>query len=141
MATGIQIVIEARDPHTQAAFWAEALGYDVEDATELITAVVKAGHASDDDIVDIDGRLFWRTLVGIQDPTGTGPRLLFQAGERSKSAKNRVHLDVTAEDREEFVAYVETLGGSRVADHETGGFHWTIVADPEGNEFCVSEAH
>ncbi len=39
------------------------------------------------------------------------------------------------------IARVLDLGGSRVEDHEIQGFHWTVLADPEGNEFCVAGGH
>ena len=55
--------------------------------------------------------------------------------------KNRMHLDLVAEDPEALVARVLALGGSRLADHEMGDLHWTVMADPEGNEFCVTPKH
>lgn len=76
-ATPIQIVIDANDPLAQARFWAQALGYDVEDTTDLINRVLEAGHATRDDIHENDDRLYWNDLVGISDPESTGARVLF----------------------------------------------------------------
>jgi predicted enzyme related to lactoylglutathione lyase len=92
---------------------------------------------------------FWGTLLGIEEKarfpnfvwmsrmSDGGPSLAFQVVPETKSVKNRMHFDLTVADREEFAAHVESLGGSRVADHEIEGFHWTVMADPEGNEFCI----
>jgi predicted enzyme related to lactoylglutathione lyase len=55
-----------------------------------------------------------------------------------KSVKNRLHVDVTADDREVEVARLMGLGGSRASDHDEWGAVWTVMADPEGNEFCVA---
>nr|WP_291819744.1 VOC family protein [Candidatus Microthrix sp.] len=77
-ATPIQIVIDATDLLAQARFWAEALHYEVENTTDLINRVIEAGLATRDIIHEDDGRLYWNDLVGVGDPGGTGPRLLFQ---------------------------------------------------------------
>lgn len=108
-------MIDCNDLDAMVEFWTQALGLEA-----------KARYPS---------------YVWLSRLSEGGPSLALQLVPEPKTIKNRVHLDVTADDREAYVAYVETIGGSRVADHESGGFHWTIVADPEGNEFCVSEAH
>ncbi|MCJ7781955.1 MAG: VOC family protein, partial [Acidimicrobiia bacterium] len=56
-----------------------------------------------------------------------------------KAAKNRLHLDLSTVDPELLVSHVEALGGERRHDHEIAGFHWTVCADPEGNEFCITK--
>ena len=68
-----------------------------------------------------------------------GPALAFQQVPEKKAGKNRLHLDLGVEDREAFITHVESLGASRVEDHQIGEFHWTVMGDPEGNEFCVYE--
>ena len=49
-----------------------------------------------------------------------------------------MHLDLAVEDPEAFIARVVELGGTRLQDHEMGGIRWTVMADPEGSEFCVT---
>ncbi len=95
---------------------------------------------------------FWSKLLGIAEKmrfpgylwlnamTEGGPALAFQQVPEPKQVKNRLHLDISADDPEAFIARVEELGGSRLADHELEGFHWTVLADPEGNEFCVTKS-
>lgn len=93
---------------------------------------------------------FWKDLLGLQEKErfpgfvflsrmgGTGPGLALQQVPEAKAVKNRMHLDLVVEDREAVVARVQGMGGTRLADHEMGGFHWTVMGDPEGNEFCVA---
>ncbi|MBW8740683.1 MAG: VOC family protein [Streptomyces turgidiscabies] len=98
--------------------------------------------------------LFWSELLGrpladddkpgdpealIQDPDG-GPRLLFVRVPEGKTAKNRLHLDLRphGRTRDEEVERVVSLGARLVADHRRpDGGGWVLMADPEGNEFCV----
>lgn len=70
--------------------------------------------------------------------SGTG--LLFIPVPEGKTAKNRVHLDLSPEDetRDEAVARAVTLGATVLADHrKPDGTGWAVLGDPEGNEFCV----
>ncbi len=55
--------------------------------------------------------------------------------------RNRLHLDTEVEDVDAAVARIAELGGSFVEDHEIGGFAWKVMADPEGNEFCIAPSH
>jgi predicted enzyme related to lactoylglutathione lyase len=64
--------------------------------------------------------------------------ILFQKVPEPKTAKNRAHIDFDAGDMAAEVARLVDLGASVVAEHNLGDFRWTIVADPEGNEFCVT---
>jgi predicted enzyme related to lactoylglutathione lyase len=48
-----------------------------------------------------------------------------------------VHVDLEVDDLEAWTRWVRRHGGSRVADHQTAGIYWRIMADPEGNEFCL----
>lgn len=57
-----------------------------------------------------------------------------------KTAKNRMHLDLMAPDPEAEVNRLVELGATRVADREEYGYTWTVMADPEGNEFCIAKA-
>ena len=81
--------------------------------------------------------------VPIVDPAGHGPLIWVVPVPAGKTAKNRVHWDVVGS-VEELLAQVATLvrGNDRPADGEdvdptTGGIEWDVLADPEGNEFCV----
>jgi hypothetical protein len=73
------------------------------------------------------------------DSPGGGPQLFFQQVPEAKVAKNRVHLDLRAADREGEVQRLIALGATRLRDHtrEDGAGGWTVLQDPEGNEFCV----
>lgn len=145
---GFQITVDALDPHAQARFWAAALGYEVEIGTDFIRSILDQGLATQADVVEIDGELFWRTGSAIRHPAdrSTGPhedpaprRLLFIAVPEAKTTKNRVHLDLNV-GRERIDAEVERLTGLGATElyrvDEPGAFHATL-ADPEGNEFCV----
>ena len=103
------------------------------------------------DCNDLEGEVaFWKEILGLEEKMRfpgyvflsrlgeKGPRLAFQQVPEAKAVKNRLHLDLMAEDREVLVARVLELGGTRLADHEMGGFHWTVMGDPEGNEFCIA---
>lgn len=84
---------------------------------------------------DNDG---WFVLVS----TGQGgPMLAFQKVDDPTPGKNRIHLDLVAADREESVARLLADGATLVAHREMPGLHWTTLADPDGNQFCVSSPH
>jgi predicted enzyme related to lactoylglutathione lyase len=70
------------------------------------------------------------------------PRLLFERVPEGKSVKNRVHIDIRpGRSRDEEVERLLRLGASLVADHrQPDGAGWVVLADPEGNEFCVERA-
>jgi predicted enzyme related to lactoylglutathione lyase len=63
---------------------------------------------------------------------------LFNQVPESKTAKNRMHVDLVADDREAEVDRLVGLGAKRLADQAEFGLRWTVLADPEGNEFCVA---
>ena len=66
------------------------------------------------------------------------PPLLFQRVPEPKLAKNRVHLDFRGESMAAEVARLAGLGATILAERSLGDYAWTVLADPEGNEFCVS---
>ena len=118
------IVFDCRHPASLARFWAAALdGYEVAPYDEEELARLRANGI--DDPEDDPG-------VIVECP-GTKPRLYFQLVPEPKAAKNRVHLDLDAEDTEAEVERLVALGARRVQDYEG----WVQLADPEGNEFCV----
>jgi predicted enzyme related to lactoylglutathione lyase len=79
-------------------------------------------------------------FVALRPPpdSGIGFAILFQKVPEPKIVKNRAHIDFDARDMPAEVDRLVGLGGSVVAEHGLGDFRWTIVADPEGNEFCVT---
>jgi Glyoxalase-like domain len=64
---------------------------------------------------------------------------LFSKVPEPKRAKNRIHLDLADPDPEAEVARLVGLGATRVADTEEYGYRWTVMTDPEGNEFCIAK--
>jgi predicted enzyme related to lactoylglutathione lyase len=105
------------------------------------------------DTTDLDGAVsFWTTILGLevryQDDTYAylsalaedGPHLAFQKVPEAKTTKNRLHLDIRVPDRTAFEKHVVSLGGAVVEVHEHPGWPvWTVMADPQGNEFCIYE--
>ncbi len=139
-APAVQVVIDAADPHALAEFWAAALGYGVEDVEAFSRQMLDAGHASDGDVTTHRGRLVWRDAAAASDPDGRRPRLLLQRVPEQKSVKNRVHLDLVVgpERRDAEVERIVGLGAVRLYDGRLGPQTWVTLADPEGNELCVS---
>jgi predicted enzyme related to lactoylglutathione lyase len=100
-----------------------------------------------DDLDDLVA--FWKAILGLEEKarypnfvwlsrvSDDGPALAFQLVPESKATKNRLHLDLAADDREAFATHIESLGGSRVDQHTIGDFTWSVMADPAGNEFCI----
>jgi hypothetical protein len=107
--------VDCADPATLGAWWAEALGWRMtfEDDDEV---VLEPPEGSPED--------------------GVSPDLLFLRVPDAKTVKNRVHLDLRPDDQVAEVARLEALGASKV-DIGQGEVSWVVMADPEGNEFCV----
>jgi hypothetical protein len=146
MFTHLQLTIDCRDPHPLAEWWAQALGWAVEPQdADFIRSMVDQGLATDDQTTTHRGALVWRVGAAIVPPTeGSEPdlrRMLFQQVPEGKSVKNRVHLDIRiGPDRsvEDEVARLVASGASVLHEGQQGPSVWTTMADPEGNEFCVS---
>ncbi len=141
MGMTFQVAMDAADPHALCDFWAQALHYEVEPSDEdFVRRMVEAGHAQESDTLVVKGVLRWREATACVDPDGTGPRMYFQAVPEGKVAKNRVHLDLRSgvEDRSVEVARLEALGARQLYEGRQGPHTWTTMADPEGNEFCVT---
>lgn len=67
-----------------------------------------------------------------------GPYLALQQVPEAKTVKNRLHVDVRVNDRAAASEQIAALGGRVIGDHQEGDFPaWTVVADPDGNEFCI----
>jgi hypothetical protein len=122
------------------AFWGPALGYEPEPPP--------AGHESWAAFAAAHGipRSQWHGAL--VDPAGVGPRLFFQTVPEPKTTKNRWHLDLevtvrgtTLDERHAGVAAkvagLEALGATTVGTIDEDGGTFTVMRDPEGNEFCV----
>jgi hypothetical protein len=139
VAPRIQIAFDCWNVHVLAVWWAERLGYEIEDAHEAVQGLLDSGVITPDDITMVNGRLAFAAAAAAHDPAGAGPRLYFQAVSETKSAKNRVHLDIGRGDREldAIVADYVDAGATFTRYGEHPGHRWAVMADPEGNEFCI----
>jgi hypothetical protein len=141
MATDFQVVVDCAAPHELADWWADALGWQVEaqDAA-FIRRMIDAGYATDDETTTHNGALAWKTGAAINSPDPDRPRVLFQQVPEGKTVKNRMHLDlrVGVERREAEVARLVAAGATELHRASQGPHEWATLADPEGNEFCVS---
>ncbi len=78
-------------------------------------------------------------FASIDDGDGQHPSWFFVRVPEDKTAKTRIHVDLTADDREAEVGRLVDLGAARLSDHNEWGAVWTVMTDPEGNEFCVGQ--
>ncbi|HEY2287225.1 MAG TPA: VOC family protein [Streptosporangiaceae bacterium] len=116
----VHVVVDARDPAGLARFWAAALGWELTDETAEEVDIEPAGYSYPDPVA--------LPLVFVPVPG-------------AKAVKNRVHLDLattSAVHHEQWVSELLDLGATPV-DIGQGDVPWTVLADPEGNEFCVLE--
>ncbi|MGJ5754022.1 hypothetical protein FB563_2173 [Streptomyces puniciscabiei] len=143
-----KLVIDAADPHAQADFWAAALHYTPEDNSALVERLLSLGALPGAATVEYHGRPAFRDLIAVRHPddpydpetgTGLGRRLLFQRVPEPKTAKNRLHLDLHAGGgrRADEVARLQALGARVLREVKEPAGEWVLMADPEGNEFCV----
>jgi hypothetical protein len=150
MVNNFQVVFDCADPGRLCVFWAQALGYEQEPPPEGFDswdAALTAWKIPEED---------WNKMAAVVPPGfepgvggGPRPRLLFIKVPEGKTVKNRLHLDINAgtsradppAERWEKVlakaAELEGLGAARIKDFEEYGSRWIVMADPEGNEFCV----
>jgi predicted enzyme related to lactoylglutathione lyase len=115
----VHLELDANDPPKLARFWAAALGWEMEEEDGEV-GVYPAGY-------------------DYPDPVALP--IVFEPVPEAKTGKNRVHLDLATESAEhqaELVARLRTLG-AQPADVGQGDVPWVVLADPEGNEFCVLE--
>ena len=143
MAYEFQVTVDAAYPHTQADWWAQTLGWDVEPSDEeFIRRMVGAGHATEADTTVHRGVLVWKEGAAIRHPDGLerAPRLLFQLVPEAKQVKNRMHPDIRvgADSVPDVVAALIARGATFLHESRQGPHTWVTLADPEGNEFCVS---
>ena len=139
MATKVQITMDAHDAHALAGWWANLLGYEMEDHHDLVTGLLEQGIVTEEQVSRIDGRLGFAGVATARDPEGIAPRFFVQEVPEDKVAKNRIHLDVPIGD-EELDAVVERVvgtGATLVEVREHPGERWAVMADPQGNAFCL----
>ena len=141
MAFDFQVTIDSSAPHDLADWWAEVLGWQVEPPDEsFIRRMIQIGAASEEETTEHRGELVWKAGAGMVSPDPGRPRVLFQLVPEAKAVKNRLHLDVRvgAERREAEVARLLSLGATELWRGSQGPYEWVTLADPEGNEFCVT---
>jgi hypothetical protein len=122
------VVIDCGHPASLARFWAAALdGYAVAPYDEAELERLR-GEGIDDPEDD-------PTVLVVPSPGGAAgaPRLWFQRVPERKIVKNRLHLDLETDDPDTEIARLSALGATLVAAHGD----WVVLADPEGNEFCL----
>jgi hypothetical protein len=112
------ITIDCRDPYSLAKWWCEAFGVPM--SNKDFPGDPEASCAFGDG----------------------SPRLLFERVPEGKTLKNRVHVDLHPRTtREEETERLISLGASLIADHrQPDGSGWVVLADPEGNEFCIERS-
>ncbi len=121
------IVVDCHDIGAQAQWWADVLGWKkIYEADDEVVLVARLGHGG----------------VGQGDTVGTGSvqGLVFVSVPEGKTVKNRLHIDLaphTSDDRDAEIARLLSMGATRVNVGQTGDESWDVLADPEGNEFCV----
>ena len=81
------------------------------------------------------GTRFFASIGAAED---IRPRWLFIKVPESKTAKNRCHLDMVTDDRPAEIERLVALGATHVADKDEWNFQWSVMNDPEGNEFCIA---
>jgi hypothetical protein len=110
----VNVTFDSTDPDKLAEWWARALGGQVNPLAPGF-------------------------FVTVSQPDG-GPGLGFQRVDDPTPGKNRVHLDLGARDAEAEVKRLVELGATEAGRHSMGDFGWVVLADPDGNAFCVGAA-
>jgi predicted enzyme related to lactoylglutathione lyase len=113
------LCVDASEPATLAGFWEQVLGW-------------RRTHEDPDEVV------LEPPAGSLQD--GVSPDLLFLRVPEAKGVKNRLHIDLRPDDQAAEVSRIEGLGGRRVDVGQGSDATWVVMADPEGNEFCVLRA-
>lgn len=109
-----EICVDAADPTALGVWWSKVLGWPHD--------------------IDNDGD------VVLHAPPGAGPNWIFLGVPGSKVAKNRIHFDFRPDDQQAEVDRVVKLGARYIDIGQGDDASWTVLADPEGNEFCILSA-
>lgn len=108
----LNVTFDSANPRTHAAFWSAVTGYEVVTERE--------------------------DFVALESPDNRGVRrILFFRVPEPKTAKNRMHVDLAAREPATEVERLVRLGATKVDEREGNGTSWTVMLDPEGNEFCI----
>ena len=110
------VVIDCAEPHGLARFWAAALGWRVTFSSDAECALEPPEGSPETDV---------------------SPDLVFVRVPDEKVVKNRLHLDLRPDDQDAHVERLLALAATRAEIGQTGEEPWVVLADPEGNEFCV----
>jgi Glyoxalase-like domain len=145
MAYDFQVAVDCVQPHTLAAWWAETLGWVIEEQDpEFIAEMISKGYATEADTMVYNGSLVWSSGAAIRHPDGPvgglRRRVIFQQVPEAKTVKNRWHIDVRV-GAEHVAAQVDRLvsrGATFLHTGQQGPHQWVTLADPEGNEFCIT---
>jgi catechol 2,3-dioxygenase-like lactoylglutathione lyase family enzyme len=118
------MVVDCHDVKAQSRWWADVLGWQIV-------------YESDDEVVVAPSHLVDESRQ--IPPAERQPGLIFIPVPETKTLKNRLHIDLAPakdDDQEAEVRRLESLGATRI-DIGQGDVTWVVLADPEGNEFCV----
>lgn len=107
------VVINAQDHNRLVEFWKELLDVEITRSFPPYFTWLAPQHEGGISVA----------IQAVPDPT---------------PGRNRLHIDTHVDDIDAAVARVEALGGSFLEDHSVAGFAWKVMADPEGNEFCIA---
>ena len=106
------VTFDCADPRRLSAFWSEVTGYETVEVRDDFAALAA--------------------------PDKRGPRgILFWLVPEPKTAKNRMHVDLASKNPQEEIERLIGLGAQNVGHREGNGKGWTVMMDPEGNEFCI----
>ena len=123
------VVVDCHDPQAQARWWAETLGWVMAyEAEDEVVLVPRYALEEPREVADLDA---WMRR---------GQGLVFVPVPEGKTVKNRLHLDLaphTSQDRDAEIQQLVDRGATRVEVGQDDAVSWTVLADPEGNEFCV----
>jgi predicted enzyme related to lactoylglutathione lyase len=106
------VTFDCENPRNMAKFWSAVTGYQVVVEEEDFAALAAPDERG------VRGLLFWR----VPEP---------------KNSKNRMHVDLASRNPDEEMARLVSLGAQRIEYREGNGSSWTVMLDPEGNEFCI----
>jgi hypothetical protein len=107
------VTFDCADPRRLGAFWSEVTGYPAAMESDDFVALAAPDKRA------VRGILFWK----VPEP---------------KAAKNRMHVDLASKTPEDEIERLISLGATRVERREGNGRSWTVMLDPEGNEFCIA---
>jgi predicted enzyme related to lactoylglutathione lyase len=110
------VTIDCEDPKGLAEFWKAALNREV-------------------------GFAYENEFITLEAPAAGGVVLGLQRVPEPRQGKNRIHIDLGTEDRRAEVDRLVALGAKELDTHEMPGMMWTVLSDPEGNQFCVGAQH